>query len=310
MKKWMQWSAALLLASAGTAQAQFELEELEQEMAKPRWSVSVGGVFHDVSFSHSALQHRFDYESNEPEPRSSGSIDYSGYDPEPWKDGDTDGDGYGATVFIGQNNSWVGLATSQMDYKWVVHESDWWHSVQTDRTEVDIAYYKAIEGSIAPGSEGLYGWTLGIRWIEMDQTLQTYERNQFRERTGDQQWKLIRLGYHGVWRPFGGFFKAVGNANFLFGEAEGMARAGNDTKADGLFREDYRNDSSLAYGVNLLGAIGVDVFEMVNLSLGFRGEWLYSFDSTTSGQVVFPDNEDALFIENSRLVFGAVSVMF
>jgi hypothetical protein len=39
------------------------------------------------------------------------------------------------------------------------------------------------------------------------------------------------------------------------------------------------------------------------VKLEYRREWLYSFEATQSGIVVFPDNDDALFISNTHGVY-------
>ena len=39
-------------------------------------------------------------------------------------------------------------------------------------------------------------------------------------------------------------------------------------------------------------------------------EWLYSLDGTDTGTVIFPDNNDALFIENHHAVMATLTYLF
>ena len=52
------------------------------------------------------------------------------------------------------------------------------------------------------------------------------------------------------------------------------------------------------------------VIEYLGGALNPTGIQMYSFDATDTGIVVFPDNNDALFIENHHAVVGTLNYLF
>ena len=126
---------------------------------------------------------------------------------------------------------------------------------------------------------------------------------------GTVEWDVLQAGYFGEWTPLLGWLYFFGDIGGRFGEVEGICRRGSDANwKDGRIREGYIVDSSLAYGAYASLGIGVQ-YRGFSADVAYRRSWLYSFDATESGTVVFPDNDDALFIQNDggfefRLGYG------
>jgi hypothetical protein len=67
---------------------------------------------------------------------------------------------------------------------------------------------------------------------------------------------------------------------------------------------------SLAYGARASFGVDVAITKRVRLTIDYLREWLYSFDAKDSGIVVFPDNSDALFVENQHAVLASLNYLF
>ena len=66
----------------------------------------------------------------------------------------------------------------------------------------------------------------------------------------------------------------------------------------------------MAYGARASFGVDIAITKRVRLTVDYMREWLYSFDSTDTGIVVFPDNSDALFIENHHALVASVNYLF
>jgi hypothetical protein len=178
-------------------------------------------------------------------------------------------------------------------------------------------YRRTMAGGLDASENGDWGWALGVRRIDTESDITIFEQGRERKRTriedAETTWQLLSGGYFGLWRPMGQpYFTFYGFINGLFGEADGTARVGNDEKLNGVTSEQYEKNSSLAYGLNA-GFGGVLSYKgWVGVGADYGREWLYSFEATDSGTVVFPDNNDALFIENQHVIraYAFVSLAF
>jgi len=157
-----------------------------------------------------------------------------------------------------------------------------------------------------------YGTVIGFRYLGMQKNATVTENGVTGEGNGNVTWMMLEGGYTGNWRPFDTpTFQAHGSILFFLGEASGTARSGMDTNVtDGVFSETYSDQYSMAYGARASFGVDVSITKRVWLSVDYMREWLYSFDATDSGIVVFPDNSDALFIENHHAVMASLNYVF
>lgn len=247
-------------------------------------------------YEHSALQTRQDRESD---------------DAENWRDGNLDGGGWGVTFAIQRLTSRIEANLIASDYEFDLNTGDFDHHIETDRRDFELNWQELAGQS----ERGKWGWLLGVRYITLDERFKIVEQGDAKEpgvldTAGDISWFLAEGGYWGKIEPFRQpFMNIYGNVKLFIGEADGIAREGTDLDAgDGNIEERYVDEYSVAYGLN--GTLGVSfrIRKRIGLNIEYFREWLYSFDSTGSGIVVFPDNNDALFIENSHGINGYVSI--
>jgi hypothetical protein len=138
----------------------------------------------------------------------------------------------------------------------------------------------------------------GYLQMQSDKWMEIVENRVRVPGKGEVDWRLLQVGYFGRWNPVFPWLYFFGDIGGRFGEVEGICRRGSDTNwKDGAIREGYIKDSSIAYGAYAGLGIGA-VYRGFMADVAYRRSWLYSFDATDSGTVVFPDNDDALFIQN------------
>ncbi len=249
-----------------------------------------------LSHAHDALQHR---------------ADYTDWTRQHWQQGESSGDGWGATLAVKQGPHELTLRRERLSHEFNMQEHrDMRHHVATTRDDWEILYWHRKEGGDEIGDLGAWGWHIGVRHIASRKSLEIVERSARLEQNGEVTWKLLQGGYWGVYRPAKWHARLFGAIHFFFGEVEGLARHGNDEKLDGRIREQWRNDQGLAYGLGGTLGAGFDFLKYASVNLGYRREWLYSFQATDSGVVVFPDNDDALFIENISGLYAEIGARF
>jgi len=157
-----------------------------------------------------------------------------------------------------------------------------------------------------------WGSTLGFRYLGMHKDVSVTEGEMTVDGSGNINWLMLVGGYDGLWQPFDSpTFKARGFIHFFLGEADGTARSGTDEDwTDGVVSETYSDEYSLAYGARASFGVDVSITKKLRLTVDYMREWLYSFDATDVGVVVFPDNRDALFIENHHAVVVDLTYRF
>lgn len=275
------------------------------------WIITLGPAAEFFTYQHDAIQQRTD-----------SKFDSRGQDA--WREGHTSGNGWGVKMTASRGKD-QGVATasflmSQYDFDLNAtpgspnfganNTAGGSQHINTERRDLDVQWYQPS------GSEdrGDWGWTMGIRYLGTVKDFTIDEGSASLDQHGQVNWYLLQAGYAGTYWPFGRdvVFDVHGSLNGMFGQVEGLARTGSDSGYDGHIDETYSDNSSLAYGA--YGVIGLDFkpFKQrdIRVSLEYRRDWLYSFDSTDTGIIVFPDNTDALFIENSYSVRACLTFGF
>jgi hypothetical protein len=265
------------------------------EESEDRWHLSGAYAYRDYTFARDALQTRSDHDDHQP---------WS------WEDGSSEGNGSGLRIAVERGVESVSLTYVEASYDYRLElapterapRSLGRHHISTDRRDLDLSFAR-ISGTTEDLSErGRWGWRIGLRYIDLDKTDEIYEEHvghsDSKDLHGEIEWKLLYAGYFGVWRPFEWRLKAYGALHLLFGEASGLSREGSDDELDGRIREYYEHNDSLAYGANASAGVAVDFQRLLTAAIAYGREWLYSFEATDSGTVVFPDNDDALFIDS------------
>lgn len=299
MKKWkFAWALGLGLGLAGWCRAEYAEEGAEGDLEKPRDPIQVSLSLRaaTIQHSHDALQHRADYTDDTRQH---------------WQNGETDGDGWGMTLSVRQDAAELTLRRESLDHTFLAAgDPNSRHEVQTQRDDWEILYWQTETGRDEIGEKGARGWQAGIRYIGSRKEIEIQERSARLEEDGNVTWKLLQGGYWGAYRPMGWNARLFGALHFLFGEVDGLSRHGNDDELDGKISETYREDQGLAYGMGLTLGAGLNFLKYCHINLGYRREWLYSFQATDSGVVVFPDNDDALFIENISMIFAELGLSY
>jgi hypothetical protein len=275
------------------------------------WRISLGPAYEGFSQAHNALQIRAD----------TGFEDVA----EDWRDGDSNGSGWGLQFEAtkGTSSAIVRFMRADTDFE-VMHDASSFTKLDSNRSDIEILW-REVTGN---NDNGIWGWQAGIHWIGNDHGVEIREegRYTFEPEEGDPRppsrnvvefrddinWGMVTAGYHGQWRPFDGkYFRAHGGLNAMLGEVQGVARRGNDINpADGYIQNEYIDDFSIAYGANIAGGIEVTVYKRLELGVEYRRQWLYSFEATNTGLVVFPDNDDALFIDVTHSVYAYLGFVF
>lgn len=288
------WMILLAVFAAGGLQA----EDIEDTLAMmgEQWHVTVGPTHRIHIFSHDALQQRRDSRDD-------------GYDD--WRKGDTQGSGWGLRI-IGGKGSQAGdgfgkLSLLSDTYEWEYDPTDdSRHTINSDRRDAEATWSQYAFVS----EKSRLGWTLGVRYIGVNKDIYIKDGGDEEHWDDNVTWLLLTGGYFGEWRPFySDICIFSGYINGLFGEAKGIARDGVDLAWDDGIDETYKEEFSLAYGLNAGFGLKFALFSNISLSASYEREWLYSFTATDTGIVMFPDNDDALFIENNHGVLLALDVL-
>ena len=270
-----------------------ELGDAAQESTTP-WRISAGVLYKNWLYEHDALQQRG------PTTAKNG---------EDWENGSTSGNGAGLQMKVGRGDGTLDVSFAKSDFKYVYSKTlNYRQEIDTVSRDFEVTWSQ-ITGR---NNQAEYGTTIGFRYLGMQKDVMIRENALSVEGGGNMNWLMLEGGYTGSWRPFETpLFQAHGGLLFFLGEASGTARSGMDTNwVDGVISETYSDQYSLAYGARASFGIDISITKRVWISIDYMREWLYSFDSTDSGIVVFPDNSDALFIENHHAVMGSLNYVF
>jgi len=257
------------------------------------WNISAGLIYKNWLYEHDALQQRV--------PASSDNADE-------WENGDTDGSGWGLHFKIGKGDGHLNVVIVKSDFSFELTTSGFRHQIETVARDFELSWSQ-IRGR---NNQAEWGSTLGVRYLGMQKDVKVTEGRMTVDGSGNMNWLLLLGGYDGNWRPFDTpTFQMHGFLHFFLGEVDGTARSGSDeNRTDGKVSETYGNEYSLAYGARALFGVDVALTRNIRLMVDYMREWLYSFDATDTGIVVFPDNSDALFIENHHAVVASLNYIF
>lgn len=277
------------LCAQETAPDPYDLLQLDQsgEQDQEPWTISVGAQSAVYTFIHSALQRRADSSSDQADN---------------FRDNEADGTGWGVLFSAKKGDGAVVVDFLRSEYEYMDSYSNGFHRIETDRTDFQV-YWEQITGR---NSNGYWGWNVGARWLGESVRAEVNEGSASLSGDDSVNWLLLKTGYWGELAPWdGNLISAHGNINLLIGEVRGLARSdgSDDDPNDGVITETYDTEFSLAYGASALAGITLHIFDQLNVKVEYQREWLYSFEATDSGIVVFPDNDDALYINNSHGVF-------
>lgn len=304
MKKSNAWRLAIWVASGalglmpGLGAAQEEAAVAEEAEVAPieqlsPYILSAGLVHHMYSFSHDALQQRSDY-----------VIDRS----DAWREGDTDGEGWGVSFMVKRDEYRAQLVYLKSDYTYKRHNGSFTHEIDTDRRDLELTWSKEQQQT----KYGVWGSTLGFHYTGTSKAIDITENSDHLRMDGDVTWLMLMAGYFAEWKPFqNDLVRVFGKLHGMVGESEGLSRMGSDSdELDGDIVETYEDDYSIAYGANAMLGMGYQITKRISAIVDYRREWMYSFDATDSGTIVFPDNNDALHIENYHGVRAYVMAEF
>ncbi|MCS6770618.1 MAG: hypothetical protein NZ740_01165 [Kiritimatiellae bacterium] len=296
------WIPLAMCLALGTpaAQAQrteYELSDeelLEEGLVKREdpFELFLGVGTRVYLFQHSALQTRMDRQ-----------VDSSSE----WRDGDVNGNGWGLSLGVARKSTRISGTIVSSDYDYKLRKGKLRHDIQTERRDFDLIW----EEQSGQSERARWGWLLGARYITLDERFGIVEGSKRLDRTGSVEWFLAQAGYWGSIQPFyRKFMNVYGSTRVFLGEAEGLARSGSDKAIDGKIEQTYKDDYSLAYGWDFTVGLSLRIRDTVGVHTEYFRHYLYSFDSTDSGIVVFPDNSDALFIDEVHGVHLYLSVIW
>lgn len=257
-----------------------DLAIMEEE--KETYKIKANYVRREYDERHTALENRYDYDDSRIEN---------------WEDGTYRGAADGLRLGVSKNDKsefFVQYLVEDYDYNWSGAGAH--HLVDSEGSEMQIGWRQTAEA----WDEGLWGWTIAYYHSESDMAMDTREGAAVRLADGKVEWDMVQAGYFGEWNPLSDYVDFFGEVGLRFGEAEGICRRGSDASwSDGKISEGYITDKSLGYGAYAKIGMGLN-YKGVFLDASYFLSWMYSFDETESGTVVFPDNDDALFIQNDR----------
>lgn len=269
----------------------YDLPEFDEAPEEQPWILTAGleaGIF---TYVHSALQRRSD-----------DAFDSS----EDFRDNEADGEGWGVAFEATKGDGTLVVDFLRTDSKYenifVRGSRPAGSRINTDRTDLEVLWRQKT----GENPNGHWGWHAGVKWVGENLELLIVEGGERVNAFEDINWLMLKAGYYGELTPWEGqILTAHGQANLLLGEVEGFARtAGSDVDpTDGNIEEDYGSEFSLAYGASAIGGITLHILDQFHVTAEYRREWLYSFEATGSGVTVFPDNNDAKFINISHGVF-------
>jgi hypothetical protein len=225
-----------------------------------------------------------------------------------YQDGDVTGSGWGLRLGVSRGPGMAMATFARSDYEYeLLYPGGGGHKIRSDRNDFAVNWSQA-----SGNAEGrIWGWTLGYRYIGVRNDITLSERGTAYVDDGDTTWHLVEGGYFGQYDLFEGRYVSVyGAVKALLGEASGLARSGSDAENNGTISETYKDEYSVAYGANITGGITFHLLRNLDLTVDYFREWLYSFSATDTGTVVFPDNDDALFIENQEALNISLDLLF
>jgi hypothetical protein len=279
--------AGLCAAQEAATSAAPETDTELPQAAAP-WKITGGLVYKNWLYEHDALQQR--------RPLSAKNA-------EEWERGDTDGSGTGIQVKIGRGDGWLDLAFTKSGFDYALTPQNAGlpagaaHRIRTTARDLEAAWWQYRDRN----NQAEWGSVVGFRYQGMQKEVDIVENSVTNSGSGNINWLMLEGGYHGNWRPFDTpVFQLRGSLLFFLGEAEGSARSGGDTNWTDRVSETYPEQYSLGYGARASAGMDIGITKRLRLAIDYVREWLYSFDSTDTGIVVFPDNSDALFIENQH----------
>ena len=250
--------------------------------AEPTYHISAKLVRREYDTRHTALENRYDYDDSR--------LDN-------WEDGTYRGTGNGLRLAFSKDNKgelFVQYLIEDYDYNWSAPGAH--HFIDSEGSEFQLGWRQTAEA----WENGRWGWTVAYYRSEADKKMDTQEGSATRLADGDTKWEMVQAGYFGEWNPLSKYVDFMGEVGLRFGEAKGLCRRGSDTSwANNQISEGYITDTSLAYGAYARIGLGAN-YKGIFLDASYFISWMYSFDETESGTVVFPDNDDALFIQNDR----------
>lgn len=295
---WWRVAAALaLMAPMAFAKSEYELtdEELLEEGLTKRedpFEIFLGAGTRVYLLQHSALQTRSDRQ-----------VDSS----EEWRDGEVDGEGWGLTLGVARKSTRISGTIVSSDYSYELRKGKLKHDIKTDRRDFDLIW----EEQSGQSERARWGWLLGVRYITLDERFTIIENKARLDKTGSVEWFLAQAGYWGSIQPFyRRFMNVYGGTRVFLGEAEGIARSGSDTAIDNKIEQTYGEEYSLAYGWHFDVGLSLRIRDTVGIHAEYFRHYLFSFESTDTGIVVFPDNSDALFIDEVHGVHIYLSVLW
>jgi hypothetical protein len=294
MKTIARWMMAGALAAAATAGAQQDpklMDTLEEVTAEP-WQVFADVLHYNVLFQHDALQTRADFESDQSES---------------WRNGDSSGQGWGLRLTVAKGDGALSIRFLSAETQYERTEPGGRQSIETDRSDVELLWNQQAGAT----EYSLWGWDIGYRYLGLRERMSLTEGGDALSLSEGIEYHMLTAGYFGRWRPFKGpnlgFYASI---NGFLGECSGIARSGSDAAWDGVIEEAYNQEYSLGYGARFEFGLNWDLGNGLRFAASYHREWLYSFDSTNTGIVVFPDNSDALFIETTHAVLLSVGYAF
>lgn len=249
---------------------------------KSDYRVTANYVHREYDKRHTALENRYDYDDS----RLNN-----------WEDGTYRGAADGLRLSLSKNNKselFVQYLIEDYDYNWSGAGAH--HLIDSEGSEMQIGWRQTAE----TWEDGRWGWTVAYNHSESEKSMDTREGAAVRLAEGTVEWDMIQAGYFGEWNPLSKYVDFFGEVGLRFGEAEGICRRGSDASwSNSKISEGYITDESLAYGAYTKIGMGLN-YKGVFLDASYFLSWMYAFDETESGTVVFPDNDDALFIQNDR----------
>ena len=307
MKRYI-WLVAIVIGTGGLCFGQdvaktTELQEGDNGTDIPReetpWQISAGLVFMNWPYEQSAMQHRSDASLH-------GAND--------WEQGDSGGKGWGLQTRVGRGDGHLDVKYLKADLTYLITPPGGRHRIDTIGRELEVSWTQTR----GRDSNSDWGSIVGFRYLSTQSDVQITEGigsvtgSVSLAGTAAITWLALMAGYEGNWQPFQTpTLQVHGSTVALLGEASGLSRSQSDTNwNDRVYGETYGKRYSLGYGARLSFGVDVSITRQLQLSVDYMREWLYSFNGTDTGTVIFPDNNDALFIENRHAVMATLTYLF
>lgn len=271
-----------------------ESEKVDFIPEEDRWQIDAGASHRIYIVNRNALQNRAD-DVREPQLT--------------WEDGSTDGRGWGMHISVSRGLGEINFDFSRSDLEYeLVADANAYHKIRSERRDVELFWNEGRTKT----ERGVWGSSIGFKHVGVRQEIEIREYYSNKKQTGSTDWWMLAPGVFGDLRPFrNDLFLFSLRGNLLIGEVTGIARHGYDDSYDGSIGETYKDEQSLAYGLACDLTASFLMTENVLASVSYSREWMYSFDVTEDeGIMVFPDNNDALFIENAHFWYISVNWLF